>query len=170
MGQLEPNSGCEAPYQASDIAKSAMTPRVIFTGGCLCGAIRYEASAEPVRGVICHCSMCRRHSGAPALAFVHFPREAFHWLGREPQRYRSSAFAERGFCSVCGSTISMHEEAIADRVQVTVGSLDEPDRVKIDDHVWVSEQIEWFEIVDALPRFAASSTAVATRAKQPGED
>ena len=142
----------------------------LFTGGCLCGAIRYEASAAPVRGVICHCSMCRKHSGAPALAFVNFPCDAFRWLGLEPQKFRSSRYAERGFCPICGSTVSMHEEIIADRVQVTVGSLDAPNRVRIDDHVWTKEQVEWFNIADEMPRFAASSTAVATRASQPGDN
>ena len=145
-----------------------MSDTTPFTGGCLCGAIRFEASAPPLRGVICHCSMCRRHSGAPALAFVHFPRDAFRWLGREPQRYRSSALAERGFCAVCGSTVSMHEAVLADRVQIVVGSLDEPDRVTIDDHVWTRERIAWFDTTDRVPRFPASSTAVSTRADQPG--
>jgi len=51
-----------------------------FEGGCLCGAVRSRANARPVRGVMCHCSMCRKHSGAPALAFVHFPVAAFAWL------------------------------------------------------------------------------------------
>jgi hypothetical protein len=140
----------------------------MFTGGCLCGAVRFESTAAPIRGVICHCSMCKRHSGAPALAFVHFPRAAFRWLGPEPRRYRSSPEAERGFCQTCGSTISMHEEALPDRVQIAVGSLDEPHRVKIDDHVWDRERVQWFRIDDALPRFPASSTAAPTKAKQPG--
>ena len=43
-----------------------------WTGGCLCGRLRYRADAEPVRAVICHCSICRRVSGAPMLCFVHF--------------------------------------------------------------------------------------------------
>jgi hypothetical protein len=135
-----------------------------FEGGCLCGDIRYRASEKPLRGVICHCSMCRRHSGAPALAFVHFPKQAFEWLRAEPQQYRSSPFATRGFCRRCGSTVSMHEEVLAERVQICVGTLDEPNRIRIDDHVWVSERIEWFEIKDDLPRFERSSSAVATKA------
>ncbi|MBT8077143.1 MAG: GFA family protein [Gammaproteobacteria bacterium] len=133
-------------------------------GGCLCGSIRYRASSMPLRGVICHCAMCRRHSGAPALSFVHFAREEFRWLGDEPARYRSSEFAERGFCRNCGSTVSMHEEVLADRVQIAVGSLDEPNRITIDDHVWTSEQIDWFDIADDLPRFSRSSDAVASKA------
>src|SRR5688572_23696473 len=136
---------------------SADTP---FDGGCLCGAVRYRAVAAPLRGVICHCPMCRKHSGAPALAFVHFAAQDFTWVRGTPTRYRSSEFAERGFCSHCGSTLSMHEEVLAQRVQIAVGSLDDPARVRIDDHVWIRSRIPWFDVADDLPRFDASSSAV----------
>ncbi len=96
--------------------------------------------------------------------FVHFPLQSFAWLGDEPTRYRSSRFAERGFCPRCGSTLTMHEEVLSDRVQVTVGSLDTPGRVTPDDHVWTEERLAWFEIDDGLPRFSASSDAVASKA------
>jgi hypothetical protein len=141
------------------------TPIKPFEGGCLCGAIRYRATSAPVRGVICHCFMCRKHSGAPALAFVHFPAQAFIWVRGQPTRFQSSEFAQRGFCSNCGSTLTMHEEVLADRVQVTVGSLDEPERVRIDDHVWTEQAIPWFQIADPLPRYPTSSPAVPTRAR-----
>lgn len=133
-------------------------------GGCLCGAVRYCAEADPIRGVICHCEMCRRHSGAPCLAFVHFTKTAFRWLGTEPRWYPSSTFAERGFCPSCGSTIGMREEVLGDRVQVCVGSLDQPERVQIQDHVWTGSRIAWFDVADSLPRFAGSSSAVPSQA------
>lgn len=136
----------------------------LFEGGCLCGAIRYRATSKPVRVVICHCPMCRRHSGAPALAFAHFPVRNFEWIGGEPTRYRSSEYAERGFCPRCGSTLSMHEEVLAERVQIAVGSLDAPERIRPDDHVWTQHQLPWFEITDDLPRFPQSSSAVASKA------
>jgi hypothetical protein len=144
-----------------------MSPPNYLEGGCLCGAIRYRASAPPLRGVICHCSMCRRHSGAPVLAFGHFPVASFRWIRAEPSWYRSSRHAERGFCSSCGSTIAMREEILPDRVQVCVGSLDSPEGVAIDDHVWVSEGISWFTIEDKLPRFLKSSSAVPSKALEP---
>lgn len=141
-----------------------MLNELIFEGGCLCGGIRYRATAGPLRGVICHCSMCRKHSGAPALAFIHFPLESFSWCHGEPTKYRSSQYAERGFCPKCGSTISMHEDVLKDRVQVCLGSLDEPGKVRIDDHVWTEERIPWFDVKDDLPRFRQSSFAVPSRA------
>jgi hypothetical protein len=125
----------------------------VFEGGCLCGAVRYRAASAPVRGVMCHCSMCRRHSGAPALAFIHFPARSFTWTKGRPNRYRSSKIAERGFCASCGSILVMYEEGLTERVQVTVGSLDTPERVWLDDHVWTEDQLPWFEVKDGLPRF-----------------
>jgi hypothetical protein len=135
-----------------------------WTGGCLCGAVRYLASADPIRAVNCHCATCRRISGAAFMTFVHFPKSAFAWTDGEPRRYRSSPEAERGFCAVCGSTLSMHEAVLADRVQVSLGSLDRPDLVRPHDHVWTKRQLPWLKVVDDLPRFATISTAVPSRA------
>jgi hypothetical protein len=59
----------------------------------------------------------------------------------------------------------MHEEVLADRVQVAVGSLDEPQRIRPDDHVWAQDQLPWFEIDDRLQRFRQSSSAVPTKAR-----
>ena len=136
-----------------------------YEGGCLCGAIRYRSAAPPMRCVICHCGDCRKHSGAPCLSFVHFPKHSFTWVLREPQRYRSSQYAERGFCPECGSTLSMHEVILEDRVQVTLGSLDSPEQVMPQDHVWTESQISWFEVEDDLPRFSRSSSVLKSKAE-----
>ena len=135
-----------------------------WTGGCLCGAVCYRAEADPIRAVHCHCSMCRKMSGAAFLTFVHFPATSFAWTPREPTRYRSSADAERGFCARCGSTLSMHEEVLPDRVQVTLGSLDQPGAIRADDHVWTRSRLPWLQMADELPRFSGSSSAVPSRA------
>jgi hypothetical protein len=135
-----------------------------WAGGCLCGAIRYRAEADPLRTVICHCTICRRVSGAPMMCFVHFPAEAFRWLSGAPKRYRSSADAERGFCPLCGSTLTMHESILGDRVQVALGSLDTPEPARPDDHVWTRQQLPWLRIEDDLPRFPTISSAVPSSA------
>jgi hypothetical protein len=59
----------------------------------------------------------------------------------------------------------MHEEVLAERVQVTLGSLDHPERVRPQDHVWVQSRIPWFEVADDLPRFERSGTAVPSKAE-----
>jgi hypothetical protein len=136
-----------------------------WTGGCLCGAVHYRAEADPIRVVSCHCGTCRRHSGAAFLTFVHFPIGAFAWTGAAPARFRFSTEAERGFCRHCGSALSMHESVLPDRVQVTLGSLDNPERVRPDDQVWTESQLPWLRIDDDRPRFPRSSTAVPSRAE-----
>jgi hypothetical protein len=60
----------------------------------------------------------------------------------------------------------MHEEVLADRVQIATGSLDEPERVRPQDHVWTGSQIPWFRIDDDLPRFERSSASVPSRAEE----
>jgi hypothetical protein len=137
---------------------------MVWTGGCLCGDVQYRSDKDPLRTVICHCSICRKISGAPFLAFVHFPADAFAWTKGEPTRYRSSAEAERGFCRRCGSTVTMHEAVLADRVQVALGSLDRPQDVSPDDHVWTEDQLPWLRIEDDRPRFPKISTAVPSDA------
>lgn len=141
-------------------------PARLFEGGCLCGAVRYRATHAPLRAVLCHCAMCRKQSGAPLLGFVHFPAHAFQWVRGAPAWYRSSEYAQRGFCARCGSALLMQEDVLADRVQVTVGSLDEAHRVRPDDHVWTQERLPWFDVSDTLPRFARSSPAAPTSASQ----
>jgi hypothetical protein len=59
----------------------------------------------------------------------------------------------------------MHEEILANRVQVTLGSLDNPERVSPQDHVWTDSKIPWFEVEDELPKFPRSSSAVASKAE-----
>jgi len=59
----------------------------------------------------------------------------------------------------------MHEEVLDDRVQVTLGSVDDPGAVQPQDHVWTRSRIPWFDIEDNLPRFSRSSTAVASKAE-----
>lgn len=124
-----------------------------ITGGCLCGDVRYEASQLPVRGVICHCSMCRKHSGAPALGFAIFHVPSFTWTSVGPSWYASSSHAERGFCPRCGSSIATREYDEPSIIEIYAGSLDNPDELVINDHIWVSEQISWLITSDGLPRY-----------------
>jgi hypothetical protein len=60
--------------------------------------------------------------------------------------------------------LSMHEEVLGNRVQVALGSLDEPQRARPDDHVWTQDQLLWFEIKDQLPRFRQNSSVVPSKA------
>ncbi|MGX5727025.1 GFA family protein [Metapseudomonas otitidis] len=80
-----------------------------FTGGCLCGAIRFSArlSEHDVSVHTCSCLTCQRHSGSLTLCWLELPKAAITWTGPdgEPARYRSSAQSSRAFCRHCGSTL-----------------------------------------------------------------
>ncbi len=128
-----------------------------WTGGCLCGAVRYECASDPFRVTHCHCSYCRKESGAAFLTTVAFKSEDFHWSGDPPARYRSSEIAERAFCKKCGSTLGVFEHALPEWSQVTLGSLDRPQDVSADDHIWTDSQIPWLKVDDGLPRFPRES-------------
>ena len=105
-----------------------MTQRT-FHGGCLCGAIRYTVVAEPTFPHLCSCTMCRRWSGAPTVAWVEFPEKDLIWENDlAPSFFRSSKKTSRGFCAKCGSSICAIDEGY-ENVSIAIGSLDRPNMV-----------------------------------------
>ncbi len=97
-----------------------------YTGGCLCGAVRFVATGQPLNPHACSCRMCQRHTGAFTVAWVEFPRDAVEWVGPggPPSTYRSSDFSSRAFCSTCGSTIGALDDAPV--VAFVLGCFDRP--------------------------------------------
>jgi hypothetical protein len=122
-------------------------------GQCFCGAIRYELSGSGWHATQCHCTICRKTSGAPSVAWVTVRREDFRILEGTPQRLRSSDHATRGFCAACGTPLTFCSDRLPDEIDVTIASLDEPERVPPEDHTWVSSKLSWLELSDRLPRF-----------------
>ncbi|MCH7707979.1 MAG: GFA family protein [Myxococcales bacterium] len=129
-----------------------MTSTLETTGGCLCGALRYAAHGRPVDVGYCHCRVCQRSSGAPVLAWASFPNDAFAYTKGSPATYRSSPRAGREFCAACGTQIAFREDG-ATRVDLNVGSLDQPDSFAPQYHIWTESRIPWFETADELPRY-----------------
>lgn len=84
-----------------------MPSKTVYEGGCLCGAIRFEAKAPALNPHSCSCKMCQRHSGALTTIWVEFSKEAVVWTGPngKPATYRSSEISSRAFCANCGSTV-----------------------------------------------------------------
>src|SRR5436309_12512765 len=80
-----------------------------FSGGCACGAVRYESTAEPVMMLHCHCRGCQRSSRGPFSSIVIVPKEAFKLLQGSLRFHASPSHAagktHRGFCPDCGSPI-----------------------------------------------------------------
>ncbi len=78
-----------------------------YLGGCLCGSIRFEATATAEKPHTCSCKMCQRHTGSLTTAWVEFPKDSIKWVGPGgmPALYRSSQGSSRAFCPVCGSSL-----------------------------------------------------------------
>ncbi|MBB5708931.1 GFA family protein [Sphingomonas xinjiangensis] len=102
------------------------------TGGCQCGRIRYQASIEDDDAYLCHCRMCQRATGGVSIAFKNLPKRDVRWA-TEPDRYGSSPIAERGFCAHCGTPLT-YEAYDHDRMDLTVGSFDAPERFRAVEH------------------------------------
>ena len=151
---------------------------VPITGGCLCGAVRYEANEPMSKGVVCHCRVCQRTTGSAFEAIVRFPRTAFRFTKGEPKRYRSSSIMEKCFCPHCGSTLTdrylVWRGAVApDKVLVHIGTLDKPEAVSIASHYGVESQLPWFHFDDGLPRSRCDEDpelAAAFAATEAGEE
>ncbi len=125
---------------------------VFLQGGCGCGAVRYCLASKPFDAGYCHCETCRRSSGAPVLAFASVPLHDFVVTVGSPLRRRSSSFGERWFCRHCGTQLAMRVDFQPDTIDFTIASLDEPDRVVPEFHLFFDRRIGWFDTSDGLPR------------------
>ena len=131
-----------------------------ITGGCLCGAVRYESTEPPVTGGYCHCRMCQKAYGGLFCAWVQFRASGFRFTKGEPKLYRSSEWLQRGVCSTCGSPLVVIYDEDPNPVVFT-GSLDHPDDWPLTQegwsgHAFVNDKVSWHVISDDMPQFATS--------------
>jgi len=128
------------------------------TGGCLCGAVRYEVRGKMSDVYFCHCSQCRRNTGH-YLASSSTRRKNFNLVREDALRwYESSSRARRGFCGVCGSVL-FWDEKNADYISIAAGSLDPPTGLKPGAHIFVADKSDYYEIGDGLPQWPAGPGA-----------
>jgi hypothetical protein len=127
-------------------------------GGCLCGAIRY-AIADVYDSAYCHCSICRRTSGAPAVVWANLRSRDFRLTKGEPTRFPSSERWLRFFCGICGSPIFQRTanppEDGSDLVCILAPTLDDPEAVRPTAHIWCASKLSYFDDRGSLPRFPA---------------
>ena len=126
--------------------------QVILQGGCFCGAVRYRIEGAPIRATHCHCTMCRRTSGAPFVTWAVVESSNFAFTRGEPAHLVSSAKAARKFCPSCGTPLLWQPSSDASILAVTACSLDEPLAVTPQDHIWTQSQLSWVRLDDGLPR------------------
>ncbi len=120
-------------------------------GGCFCGRIRYRIGG-PVKAVAnCHCTMCRRTSGAPFVSWLVVDKSRFTFTGEMPARLDSSDHGQRYFCDHCGTPVTCELDEHANLVDVTLCSLDEPSAFTPDMEVYGDTRLDW---VSPMPRKA----------------
>lgn len=107
---------------------------VKVTGGCLCGAVRLEATGRPQRVGLCHCLDCRKHHGAPFQAFAIFAQDAVTLAGETRDHLG------RNFCTLCGSSVFART---GDEIEVALGALDNPDEFTPTYELWTIRREAW---------------------------
>jgi hypothetical protein len=135
------------------------------SGGCLCGAVRYQV-AGPLRPVVfCHCSQCRR-STSHFMAATAARHTDFRLTGeRELRWYASSDSARRAFCGRCGATL-FWQAGGRDYISIAAGTLDGATGLSSACHIHVADKGDYYSIDDGLPQSADGSFSVAIPARE----
>lgn len=125
------------------------------TGGCHCGAVRYEAAGEPMHHALCHCSDCRASSGAPAVGWIAFAEDQVRVTQGTLSTYTSQVGSARQFCPVCGTGLFFRNpEFLPGIVDIQSATLDSIAEDAPGAHIQVAEMLPWFDRLGELPRFA----------------
>jgi hypothetical protein len=127
-----------------------------LTGGCLCGTVRFRLASDPFDCGWCHCRTCQLNSGAPAMAFASVKQD--DWVPTAGAdsigTIRTSSFGRRFFCEKCGTPLYVmvdHQPATRDFSIIT---LDDPEAIAPEFHIFWSSKVGWFHPGDDLPRHA----------------
>lgn len=128
----------------------------LHSGGCRCGGVRFEASADPLHVSYCHCTDCRKASGAPVSAFVGFMADAVVISGETLKNYVNGPVS-RSFCRKCGSPIAYIDARLPDNIYFMLGVMEMAAYYKPTLHAWVREQLPFVHMPDGLPRHLTTS-------------
>jgi hypothetical protein len=125
----------------------------MIRGGCHCGRIRYSIDLGALDDVaICHCSTCRQTTGGTHVTWATIPIATLRWKSHKPQDYASSDHGMRQFCPVCGTQLAFFSHRAADRIDITIASLESPDAFPPSRHIWTKSKLHWVSLDDRLPR------------------
>ena len=126
----------------------------MLTGGCQCGAVRYEAAGEPFYHGLCHCNDCRKSAGAPAVGWIAFPTDNVRVTQGELREYASSEHGRRQFCPTCGTGILyFNAEVLPGIADIQSATLDNAGEVAPQVHVQTAERLPWMAHLGDMPEF-----------------
>lgn len=122
------------------------------TGGCYCGAVRYEANGPLTSVTYCHCSKCRKWHGHFG-AYTAVDRPLFRLTEARGLKWHAvSPTVRRGFCAECGSSL-LFDEGADRKISMCAGTLDEPTGVREKAHIFVGSKGDYYDLADALPKY-----------------
>lgn len=124
------------------------------TGGCHCGAVRYEVDGEAQHHAICHCNDCRHHAGAPMVGWIAFQEDQLTVSAGTPIDYASSETGRRQFCGTCGTGLFYRNaEMLPGIVDIQSATLDDAHLDAPQAHIQMADRPEALAGLDDLPRF-----------------
>jgi hypothetical protein len=131
-----------------------------FAGGCVCGAVRYECTSEPLLMTKCHCRDCQRTSGGPYSADVIVPISAFRVTKGTIQHFGTPSTGgglnQRGFCPKCGSRLTGGESIEKGIIGLFASSLDDPSWFRPSLELFVADAQPWDPLDPSLPKYLQS--------------
>lgn len=128
-------------------------------GQCLCGAMKFSCKGETLGVAVCHCKQCREWTSSRFMA-AYYPEGVEFESDATLKWYQSSDFAERGFCSNCGSTLFFRRIGDKTGMNVAAGSMEEANH-EIVAHAWADAKPDWYGFTDMTPRLEASEFRIA---------
>jgi hypothetical protein len=132
-----------------------MSDATKMTGGCMCGAVRYETTGDSFGVNHCHCESCRKHNGAPVVTLAGFKADQVAFSGDERKIHESSPGVGRAFCGKCGTPLTWEGdgEELGPIFEMHLSTFDNPDLMVPTAHAFYPERVSWFDIADNLPRY-----------------
>jgi hypothetical protein len=129
----------------------------LITGGCQCGAVRFQVNGPLGRASICHCRMCQKAFGSFAAPFVNVAISHVKWTRGEPTEFRSSAVGSRGFCSKCGTPLTMETDGDT-TIDLAMGAFDDAASLgPLVEQIGVESRVPWFSGIEQLPEKQANT-------------
>ena len=132
--------------------------RTPFTGGCLCGAIRYRCTAEPEMVYYCHCADCRRSNGSAFHVGLAVARASFEISQGAPKGWSKAADSgrtiTREFCADCGTPLFIRVDTAPGTIYATAGSLYDPSELEPSMEFWTDSKVPWAAPRPGIERFA----------------
>lgn len=140
------------------------------TGGCQCGRVRYAVTIDSHDAYFCHCRMCQKATGGVAAAFAAVNEAGLDWES-QPDWYQSSPIARRPFCSACGTPLGFAFIDSEGKLDLTVGSFDDPSGFRPVAHAGSESMHEaWLDTRDLPRHFSATTQSIARRWRAAGQD